>query len=422
MKRPDAARELAHDFNNLLTAIIGAADAVLARSPVDPETRADVESIREGARRGAALVRGDVSAPPIVAVNECVRAMARLLRHALARDAAPTKLDAAVLGDVTLVFQLEEPGGQIRIDPSRLDRVLLNLVINARHAMPKGGTVTVRTATQVLPEAKPRVPDTIPPGAYAVISVADTGGGIPDGQLERIFAPGYTTRRRSGGTGLGLSSVHAMVRQAGGFLSAESLEGHGARFDIHLPRHEVMPTPPLPMPSLPTPPLPTPPLAMPPLPAPPPTADLDAAPRPASPSRTVLLVEDDPLVRRVTERVLQRAGWTVLCADSAETALVLLEGAVCDLMVSDVAMPGMDGVALARAVRVARPGLPIILTSGYEETRTDAGIMFLTKPYDQEALLAAMAVANAATRPEEGRDTFPHLSGQSSSGSRTRGT
>ena len=399
MKRPDAARELAHDFNNLLTAIIGAADAVLARSPVDPETRADVESIREGARRGAALVRGDVSAPPIVAVNECVRAMARLLRHALARDAAPTKLDAAVLGDVTLVFQLEEPGGQIRIDPSRLDRVLLNLVINARHAMPKGGTVTVRTATQVLPEAKPRVPDTIPPGAYAVISVADTGGGIPDGQLERIFAPGYTTRRRSGGTGLGLSSVHAMVRQAGGFLSAESLKGQGARFDIHLPRHEVMPE------ALP----PTPPL----------TAEPDAASRPASSSRAVLLVEDDPLVRRVTERVLQRAGWTVLCADSAETALILLEGAVCDLMVSDVAMPGMDGVALARAVRVARPGLPVILTSGYEETRTDAGIVFLTKPYDQEALLAA--VADASTRPEEGTDAFPHLSGQSSSGSRARG-
>ena len=281
---PDAARELAHDFNNLLTAIIGAADAVLARSLVDPETRADVESIREGARRGAALVRGDVSAAPVVPVNECVRAMARLLSHALARGTAPTASCEETLGDVTLVFQLEEPSGQIRIDPSRLDRVLLNLVINARHAMPKGGTVTVRTATQLLPEAKSGVPDTIPPGAYAVISVADTGGGIPDGQLARIFAPGYTTRRRSGGTGLGLSSVHALVRQAGGFLSAESLEGQGARFDIHLPRHEVMPT------ALP----PTPPL----------TAEPDAASRPASSSRAVLLVEDDPLVRRVTERVV----------------------------------------------------------------------------------------------------------------------
>ena len=115
--------------------------------------------------------------------------------------------------------------------------------------------------------------------------------------------------------------------------------------------------------------------------------------------RTVLLVEDEPVVRRITERMLQRAGWTVLCADSAETALVLLEGTACDLMISDVAMPGMDGIALTRAVRAERPGLPVVLTSGYADTVAEAGIVFLTKPYDQEALLAAMAAARAAIHP-----------------------
>ena len=405
MKRPDAAREMAHDFNNLLTAILGAADAVLARDKVDAETRADVESIRDAARRGSALARGDMDGDPAahsVPVSAHVRGMAPLLAHVLASTALPGQADGAsrrhdTAGPghdaerITLLLQSDDTAGHIRIDPPRLDRVLLNLVLNARHAMPKGGTVTIRTAGRTVAEAEPGVPDTIPPGAYAVITVADTGTGIPKDRLARIFAPGFTTRRRSGGMGLGLASVHGLVRRSHGFLTVTSVEGRGARFDIHWPLHAVPPG--LPVAVLMTVPVPVPmPMKVPAVQPPPGDG---SAPMP----RTVLLVEDEPVVRRITERMLQRAGWTVLCADSAETALVLLEGTACDLMISDVAMPGMDGIALTRAVRAERPGLPVVLTSGYADTVAEAGIVFLTKPYDQEALLAAMAAARAAIHP-----------------------
>jgi two-component system cell cycle sensor histidine kinase/response regulator CckA len=355
--RPASEREVAHDFNNLLTAIIGAADAVLERSEIDPETRADIAHIREGARRGAVLVqrlRDDTPAPPdLISVNDTIRATYRLLDHRLGAN-------------VTLALDLAEPGGQVMADPSQLDRTLLNLIANARHAMPNGGTVTVGTARRVVAVAEPRVPDTVPPGDYVVITVADTGSGIPRDQISRIFEAGFSSRRHTGGSGLGLSSARDIVRQSNGFLAVESIEGRGTRFEIYLPRVESAPPPAVP----------------------------EAAPMTAA--RTVLLVEDDLLVRHVAERALRRAGWTVLCADSAEDALEVLNESACDLVISDIAMPGMDGVALARLVLARQPGLPVILTSGYAHDAVDDGgevpnVVFLTKPYGQAELLAAVA-------------------------------
>lgn len=361
MKPPvasDGAREVAHDLNNLLTAIIGATDAVLARTGIDPETRADIAHVREGAGRGASLVRrlgaGDAEPPGVISVNATIRATSRLLAHRLGAD-------------VSLTLDLAEADGGVRADPAQLDRVLLNLIANARHAMPVRGAVTLRSARQVVMLEEHRAPDTIPPGDYMVITVTDTGCGMPAEQLPLIFAPDVSSRLGAGGSGLGLASVREIVRQAGGFIAVTSVEGNGTCFAIYLPRLQTVPESPV-----------------------------AAEARATLDGRTVLLVDDDWLVRQVTERMLRRAGWHVLCSDSAEVALAVLETSRCDLLISDVTMPGMDGLALVRLALARQPELPVILTSGYKRAEVDdgshiAGVTFLAKPYGQSDLLAAVA-------------------------------
>ena len=376
---------VAHDLNNMLTALLVTADAALERGGLDPETRADLESIREGALRGTVLVRRLGAAPgakeaptgeaptgeglggeapggkqPILpSVNACLRATLRLLA---ARPGNP----------FTLTASLTEPDGPVRADPAELDRTVMNLVINARNALPAGGTVALRTEYRVLTRPARLTPDTVPPGGYVVIAVADTGPGIPRDLLPRIFEAGFTTGE---GSGLGLASVRACVARMGGFLAVESREGGGATFAIHLPRlgGEAASAREAP--------------------------EDDGVPNGASPPAargTVLLVEDDPLVRLVAERVLRRAGWKVRAAESAEAALAHLDryGAP-DLLVTDVEMPGLDGVALARRARADWPGLPVVLASGYAAAaaRDEVGgadVAFLAKPYTRDELRAAV--------------------------------
>jgi two-component system, cell cycle sensor histidine kinase and response regulator CckA len=354
----DAARELAHDVGNLLTAILGAADAVLERTGIDPETVADVSNIREGARRGAALVQnlrsGAVVQIGSIAVNETIRATSRLLAHRLGAD-------------ITLTLALGEPDLHVRAHASQLDRVLLNLIANARHAMPAGGTLTLATSRRVVDVAEQGVPDIIPPGDYVAIDVADTGTGIPPDQMSKIFESGVSSWRHGGGSGLGLSSVRGIMRQCAGFLSVASVEGGGARFTIYLPRSEKEAIVPV--------------------------ARVDRA---GVSARRVLLVEDDLLVRQVAERVLRRSGWTVLCADAAEEALEIFKQSGCDLLITDLALLGMDGLALVRLIRAEKPELPVIVSSGYEADVSaiefgTARTLFLTKPYGKEELLETVA-------------------------------
>ncbi len=362
------AAGVAHDFNNLLTAMMGAADEALARGLADPDTMEDLRQIRSSAGRGADLVRQllafgrePASQPRVVGINDAVESLAGLLRRLLGPG-------------VTLELDFGQPGAAIRMDPTQLDQVLVNLAVNARDAMKDGGRLTLRTLSVTLDQALTQGGEVIPPGRYGVVQVRDTGTGIPAEMLPRIFDPFFTTRRDQGGTGLGLFTVLGVVRRAGGYLAVESEAGQGTEFRIYLPQHEGGESPRRP--------------------------DAPAAPAADPGGRAVLLVDDDDGVRHMASRALRNRGWTVLAADSGEAALALLQeesarAGSLSLIVSDAVMPGMDGLALVRAVRALRPGLPAILTSGYAEAVARSGqgadrVHFLSKPYPLQALMQAV--------------------------------
>ena len=363
------AAGIAHDFNNLLTAILGAADGVLGRD-TDLETRDDAAQIRDSAQRGAALVRQLLAfgrqqrlEPRIIAVNAAIEDVSGLLRRLLG-------------GQIRLVLALEQPGRQIRADPSQFDQVLINLAVNARDAMQTGGELTLRSGHITLYRPMLLGAETVPPGRYVMIEVHDTGAGIAPDLLPRIFDPFFTTKRERGGSGLGLSTVHGIVRQSDGFLAVDSEVGRGTSVRIYLPRCDGVPEV-QPLPSL-------------------------SKPLPAPEARRgmVLLVDDEDPVRRLAARALKRAGWEVCDAESGESALDML----CDLpespvaMISDMVMPGMDGGALCRAVRaqIGVPNLPVILVSGYVESHIQQSVdnsttRFLAKPYGLAELVATLS-------------------------------
>ncbi len=363
---------IAHDFNNLLAIVAGASGAVLTRVDLDEEAREDARLIEAAAQRGASLVRhmlqlgrGEAPAPSVVALNDAVRAIAALLRRTLG-------------GAVRLDLELEEPGRAVSIEPAQLDQVLINLLLNARDAMPGGGRILVRTGHVALVRPLDGPAGPIPPGWYAVIEVRDEGRGIAADVLPRIFEPFFTTRPGEGGNGVGLSMVRQIVRDAGGFIGVDTHPGEYASFRVLLP--------------------PLGPLA--------PTSG--AGPAFRSLGRTVLLVDDEEPLRRLAARVLRHAGWTVLeseCGDDA-AAREPRDLAAIDAVVSDVSMPGaLDGPALIARLRLARPGLPAVLISGYAGGVVAApGVRLLSKPYASAELVEALAaaVSAAAAGPASG--------------------
>lgn len=367
---------IAHDFNNLLTAIAGSAEAAMARAP-DCTAAPELRQVMESAGRGAALVRQLLAfarqqalQPRVVDLNAAVASMGELLKRLLGSR-------------VRLALTLEDPPRRVRIDPTQLDQVIMNLALNARDAMPEGGALRISTSHAVVLRPEPLGSETLPAGRYALLEVADSGAGIPEDALPRIFDPFFTTRRDQGGTGLGLSTVHGIVRQSGGFLSVDSKKGEGTCFRIWLPRHDGPADPALPT-AIITPPI----LAQ------------SAAPAafPASyGSIPVLLVEDEVPLLRLAERALRRAGFEVMSAGCAEEALEMLDrGAPAPLaLVSDVVMPGMDGLELAGRLREIWPDLPVLLVSGYAEAAlgrnlTAERLRLLSKPYSLGALVTEL--------------------------------
>ena len=350
----------------------GAEDAAL--------DEADLAQIRASAARGAELVRQLLAfsqrqtlQPRVLALDEAVARAADLLRRLLGSK-------------VRLVLNLRAPGRLVHMDATQLDQVLMNLAVNARNAMPDGGTITVGTDWRLVLRPEETGTGIIPPGRYAVISVSDTGCGIPGEILSRIFDPFFTTRRGQGGTGLGLSMVQGIVRQSGGYLSVTSALGQGTCFTITLPRHEKAGGDVAAVAAVP---------AVQASRAAPVQPAVDKAAVVAGAVRRVLLVDDDDAIRRLAKRALTRAGCVVTDADGADQALET-DVALLDCVVSDVAMPGMDGPSLVRRLRQDRPDLPAILISGYadaEQRRALAAedIQFLPKPFSMAELTRAVA-------------------------------
>jgi PAS domain S-box-containing protein len=353
---------VAHDFNNLLTVILASGEALRdqlgeAGTPCD-----DVEQIATAAGRARdltrqllAFARRQVIAPVPLDLGEVVRRSEKLLRRVLGED-------------IALAVELEEGLWPVLCDPAQLEQVILNLVVNARDAMPEGGTLAIaaRNAEEAFPVAPP--PDGRP-GQWVRLSVRDSGGGMTAEVKAHLFEPFFTTKAAGKGTGLGLATVDGIVAQSGGHIEVESAPGRGTAFHVYLPRATDAPAE-----------------------APPRTA---AAARARSGEETILVVEDDPLVRNVTLRALRGAGYRVLVAASGNEAVSLVEGHTgrLDLVVSDVVMPGLSGPQAVEALRRLRPGLRALYLSGHpQDAIADRGVLelgveFLPKPFTAAGLL-----------------------------------
>ena len=360
---------VAHDFNNLLTLVHGYAE-LLAKDLQESDPRlGPVNEIRHASDRAIgltrqllALSRRQVLTPREVDVNALLSEMERILRR--------------VLGDDIIVETVADPrAGLVRADPSQLEQVLLNLAVNARDAMPGGGTLTLETRRISL-AAQHTGPDSrgVPPGDYVELRVTDTGIGIPRETQSMIFEPFFTTKPAGQGTGLGLATVYGIVQQSNGFITVESESGKGTTFRTFLPRLPDSVEPPAPAPAPPR------------------------EQRRRAPGTTVLVVEDDDGVRQLTRRVLDQYGYRVVEARSGAEALELLDkgGSGVGAIVSDVMMPGMSGRELVAHVRERWPVLPVLLLSGYAGVDLgEAGLAgphqrFLQKPYSPDALAAAL--------------------------------
>jgi signal transduction histidine kinase len=341
---------IAHDFNNILTAVTGCLE-MIARKPDDPiRVRRLSRNAAAAADRGAQLVRQLLTFsrrqnlnPQVLNANDLLLEMATLARKAVG-DAAVLKLD------------LGEALERVCVDAGEFQAAILNLLSNARDAMPRGGVVTVRTRN---------IARGIEGGPYVVVSVDDTGEGMDAATLARVFEPFFTTKEVGRGTGLGLSQVYGFAESAGGFVDIQSEPGEGSSVALHLPRSLQ------PMTEAP--------------PKPPPPAPLRSRLR-------ILVVEDDDDVISATAETLRDAGFDVVTAATGAEALeVLRSDAAVDLLFTDVMMPGgLDGVGLAEAGLRARPGLKVLLTSGYSETVLHEhlhNLPILAKPYHRDELL-----------------------------------
>ena len=356
---------VAHDFNNILTAIIGHCDLMLMRHTPGDSDYDDIQQIRANSNRAASLTRQLLAfsrqqtlRPQVLQLPDVVSEVFNLLKRLLGET-------------VTLTVKHGRNLGPVRADPGQLEQVIVNLAVNARDAMPGGGTLTLQTFAVSNAEVRRMNSDILPIGDYTAISMADTGTGIPAEVLPKIFEPFFTTKEVGKGTGLGLSTVYGIVKQSGGFIFAESEVGQGTTFVIYLPVHKS-------------------------------EASIAAAPvqpkeRPSElwGSGTILLVEDEAMVRAVAERALTRHGYKVVTATNGEEALECLEThEPFDLLISDVVMPTMDGPTLVRHARQKFPDLPILFMSGYAEEQLRKSIdiervAFLPKPFSVQQLAEA---------------------------------
>lgn len=329
---------IAHDFNNLLTAISGHCDLLLLRHDQGDQDYSDLEQIRQNANRAAALVgqllafsRKQTLRPEVLDLRDTLSDLTHLLNRLVGEK-------------VTLTLSHDPVLRPIRADKRQLEQVLMNLVVNARDAMPQGGEIRIETEVVTLDAPLQRDRATVPVGDYVTVKVRDEGTGIRHDDLPKVFEPFFTTKRTGEGTGLGLSTAYGIIKQTGGYIFVDSVEGSGTEFTLYFPVYE-------------------------------PGAEEapDAAARAKAPPQqgegVVLLVEDEAPVRAFAARALRLRGYTVLEAESAEDALQMLEDPSLrvDVFVTDVVMPGMDGPSWVREAQAERPDVRVVFVSGYAE-------------------------------------------------------
>jgi two-component system cell cycle sensor histidine kinase/response regulator CckA len=361
---------VAHDFNNILTAIIGHCDLMMMRHAPGDSDYDDIQQIKHNSNRAASLTRQLLAfsrqqtlRPQVLQLPDVISEISNLLKRLLGET-------------VKLEVKHGRNLGAVRADPGQLEQVIVNLAVNARDAMPGGGVLTLQTYAVSAAEARRIDSEVLPAADYTVLGVSDTGTGISPDILGKIFEPFFTTKEIGKGTGLGLSTVYGIVKQTGGFIFADSRVGKGTTFTIYLPVHHA-------------------------------EKDGEAAATPTAKvktpelwgSGTILLVEDEAMVRAVAERALTRQGYQVLTATNGEEALEVLganekEGRTIDLLISDVVMPMMDGPTLVGHARERFPTLPILFMSGYAEEQLRNSISiehvsFLPKPFSVQQLCAA---------------------------------
>ncbi len=355
---------IAHDFNNLLTAITGFCDLLLVRHGPGDQSFEDIMQIKQNGNRAANLVRQLLAfsrqqtlRPKVLLITDILAELSNLLRRLIGEN-------------IELRMTHGRDLGRVKVDQGQLEQVIINLAVNARDAMPEGGTVSIRTANVSVEESRKLGHEIMPPDKYVLIEVSDTGIGIPSENIGKIFEPFFSTKEVGKGTGLGLSTVYGIVKQTGGFIFPVSQPGKGAIFRIYLPIHKAVELP-----------------------------EPARAPRPSEKGRdltgkgSILFVEDEDAVRMFACRALRNKGYMVHEASSGEEALRIVDAdEKIDLLISDVVMPQMDGPSLVKEIRQRRDNIKIIFISGYAEDAfrknlgKDEVFSFLPKPFSLKQL------------------------------------
>lgn len=366
---------VAHDFNNLLTAISGHVDLLLLRHESGDPDYGDLIQIRQNAMRAAGLVkqllafsRKQTLQPKVLNMMDTLSELAHLLNRLLGEK-------------VTLDIEYGDALWPVRVDERQMEQVIMNLVVNARDAMPSGGQVSISSQNETLAQPLRRNRAIVPAGRYVVLRVTDTGCGIDPDKLDKIFEPFFTTKRIGEGTGLGLSTAYGIIKQTGGYIFTDSTPGKGTSFTIYLPAHSFA------------------------LSAAPMKASEPAQARPEVIKGRILLVEDEAAVRAFAARALRLRGFDVDEAESGEAALAMLDspGAEYQLFISDVIMPGLDGPGWVRLAKPRFPNTQVVFMSGYAEDAFNDGqpsvdgAAFLAKPFSLKDLtsLASEKLAQA---------------------------
>lgn len=352
---------IAHDFNNMLSAIIGYSEMILRSLREGDPLRRDIEQIRKAAERSAELTRQllafsrrQVFELKVVNLNSIIKNMEDMLRRLIGED-------------IALQTILPEGLWNVKVDPGQIEQVIMNLVVNARDAMPNGGTLTIDTTNVVLDEEYASRHVGVQPGEYVMLAVSDTGCGMTEEVKSHLFEPFFTTKEKGKGTGLGLSTVYGIVKQSGGNIWVYSEPGRGTTFKIYLPRSLEKPDV---------------------------VKTRKAFDKLDTGTETILVVEDEPMLRGLARRILELAGYRVLEASNAQEALAVFEknAQAVDLVITDVVMPGMSGKELAKRLEQMAPGLKVLFTSGYTENAIvnhgvlEPGVDFIQKPFTPSAL------------------------------------